>query len=225
MKDDELILIGALDQPLPADSTEMLEKVEKLILNAVEEHNVWKALNVCKELIQVQKISGLGLAKSLFLVRKHWSEFNADDAFEDTVYEYIGVQRYTVDRYVAVWDMFEAGYIPKNLREDLKQRNIKDLIPIANALSQGHEIDAEQWEKIAEAPNFSTVSKIVREDIKGSEPRSGSLTLSLDGVGTIWAFYNGERYFIGSLEISSDEDIVLKAIKRITDNSGILRSN
>ena len=72
MTNDDLLLIGSLDQPLPVDKTEILQKVERIILEAVEEHNQWKALNVCRELVQVQKMSGLGLAKALFMVRKHW---------------------------------------------------------------------------------------------------------------------------------------------------------
>lgn len=222
MNDDELMLVGPLDQPLPAESNEILRKVEALILEAAEEHNQWKALNVCKELVQVQKLSGLGLARALFLVRKNWSKFEASERFEDVAYAYIGLHRHTVDRYINVWEMFEAGYVPKDIEEQIRQRNIKDLIPIANAVAQGYTISEPMWAKIAEAPDFTTVAKIIREDIKGAEPRSSGIMLSVDAEGNLWAFSEGQQYFVGWLEPDSPYDVVRKASERIIANAGIM---
>jgi hypothetical protein len=224
MLNSELIIISGLDQNLPVDSLELEQRVEEIITQAIEEKDAWKALNVCKTMIEIQQLSGIGLAKALYLIKNNWSVFDLKETFEDVAFEYFGKHRFTVDRYLAVQEMHEGEFIPNEFRDDIKQMNIKSQIPIAKALEQGVEITDEQWKKLAQAPDFSTVSKIVREDIKGAEPRKGSLMLSLDNVGSIWCFYDGERYFVGSLEVDVDEEVVMKAIKRIIDNSGILRN-
>lgn len=224
MLDSELIIISGLDQNLPVDSLELEQRVEEIITQAIEEKDAWKALNVCKTMIEIQQLSGIGLAKALYMIKGNWSAFGLKETFEDVAFEYFGKHRFTVDRYLAVQEMYEKKLIPEEMRDDIKQMNIKSQIPIAKALEQGIEIDEEQWRKLAQAPDFSTVSKIVREDIKGAEPRKGSLVLSIDNVGSIWGFYDGDRYFVGSLEVDTDDEIVIKAINRILSNSGIMRS-
>jgi DNA modification methylase len=44
----------------------------------------------------------------------------------------------------------------------------------------------------------------------------------MDDLGSIWAAFEGNRFFVGSLEIDSEEEAVQKAIERIKKGSGIL---
>ena len=181
---DELFLTDGLDQPMKAENDWVLNKIEEVIKRSVEEKNAFVALNACRELVQVAKVSGLGLAKGLFLIKANWEVYEINDEFDNVVYDYVGLAKHTVDRYVKIWEMFENKEIPEIVRETIQQRNIKDLVPIANALAQGYEIKEEEWREIAEAPDYNTVSHIIRA-IKGKPPRKGSLQIYLDKLGSI----------------------------------------
>ncbi len=219
---DELLVFSGLDQPIPADSTEILQRVEEIIRRSVEERNAYTALDACKTLVQVSKISGLALAKALYLIEKNWSNYDETDKFEDIAYIYIGLHKHTVERYTVLWKMYAEKLIPDNISEEIQQHNVKAQIPIALALEQGYEIDDAEWEKLAHAPDLTTVSKILREEVKGKPPRKGSLQAWIDDLGSIWALYKGERFFVGSLEIDSEEEAVQMLIERIKKGAGIL---
>lgn len=222
MNDDTLMIIGSLDQPIQTNNGWVLQRIDEIIDESVEKHNAFIALNACKQLVEVSKTSGLALAKALHLTKQHWDAYDQADEFEAVAYEYLGLHKATVDRYVNVWDMFAGKNIPDELKEEIQQRNIKDLIPVAKALEQGYEIKKDTWQDIADAPDFNTVAKIVREDVKGVAPRSGSLQLYMDSTGTIWAYYNNSKYFVGSLEVDSEDEAVQKSIKRIISGAGVL---
>jgi len=219
---DELIIDTSLDQPIPTDNEEILQRIEEIIRKSVEEHNAYTALDACKTLVQVSKVSGVALAKALYLIEKNWNEYNETDKFEDVVYIYIGLHKHTVERYTVLWKMYAEKLIPDKVSEDIQQHNIKSQIPIALALEQGYEINNDEWEKLAHAPDISTVLKVLREDVRGKPPRKGSLQLWMDDLGSIWAAFEGNRFFVGSLEIDSEEEAVQKAIERIKKGSGIL---
>lgn len=220
---DELQIVTGRDQALPVNSVPILEQVEVAIKESIESGNVYIALNLCRDLIQATKLSGIALAKTLYLLRANWAIFTIEGEFDEIVFDYIGVTQYTVDRYIKVWSLFAEQVIPDNVREKIMQKNIKDQIPIANAIAQGHEITPEQWNEIAKAPDFNTVSRIVREDVKGAEPRSSGLQIKMDNIGTLWAWKTGKRYFIGSLEVTDEEIIVQQAIERLISHGGVMR--
>ena len=220
---DDIMLVGSLDQPIVTDNGWILERIDVIIQESVQKHDAIIALNVCKQLVEISKTSGLALAKALYLIKINWDEYDVGDEFTNTVLDYTGLHQHTIDRYVSVWAMFANHNVPKDLLEEVIQRNIKDLIPVAKAIEQGYEIDRDNWEAIAEATDFAEVAKIVREDIKQKEPRKGSLQLYMDRTGTIWAFQNDERKFVGSLEVTDEDEVVQKAINRIINGSGIIK--
>ena len=219
MPDDELIILSGLDQPLPADNNWALDKVDEYVQHSLDEHNVYIALDVCKQLREVSQIAGLALAKMLYLVKTNWQEYGIEEPFEEVSYEYVGLHHHTVERYIKVWGMFAENIAPVSLQ----QRNIRDLIPIANAVAQGYEITDNEWGKLSDAPDYSTVSRIVREDIKDKEPRKNALQLFLDTDGYITALKDGMTYSVGYLNINSDDDVVQASIERIIRNGGMLR--
>lgn len=222
---DELMLITPLDQSIDTDDLSILDRIDDILKEAIEQKNAYIALNACKSLIQVTKISGLGLAKILYFIHTHWKEFGIEDEFNDVVYEYIGLHKYTVSRYVQVWGMHQENKIPEKFEKEILQRNIKDQIPIATAIKQGYVIEEKDWNKLANASDFQEVSQIVREDIKGKERRKGTLQIFIDKMGAIWAKKEGIRKFVGSLEIRDEDEMVQQAIQRIISNSGMRESS
>lgn len=221
--EDELTIFGGLDQPIPIDNKWILDRVDKIFNESLEKKNSSIIINACKALVQISRESGIALAKALCLLMEHWEAFNPSEPFRDVVYPQLGLHPLTIDRYIAVWKMlYEKA--PKELQDDLRQRNIRDLVPIATAISQGYEIEDKTWKELVVAPDTNTILKIVREDVKGKEPRKGSIQISLDNLGSLWAFQDGRRYFVGTLEVDSEELTVQHAIERLIRNSGILRS-
>lgn len=221
---DELLIVTSFDQSIGTDLS-ILDRIDKILDEAVKQKNAYIALNACKELVQVSKISGLGLAKMLYYVYNKWDEFEIDDAFENIVYEYVGLHKYTVHKYVRVWAMHQENKIPAQFEKEIMQRNIKDQIPIANALVQGYKIDDEQWDQLSNASDFNEVAKIVREDIKGKEPSIDMLRLHIGAMGDIWATKGGQRRLVGALNIRDEDEIVKQAIQRIINNCGILEDS
>ena len=219
---DELAILTGLDQPIPADNKEILERIEIIIQKSVEERNAYTALDACKTLVQISKVSGVALAKALYLIEKNWDSYDEEEEFDDIAYIYIGLHKHTVERYTILWKMYAEKLIPENVSEIIQQHNVKAQIPIARALEQGYEIDDAEWQKLSQAPDLTTVEKIIREDVKGKPPRRGSLQLWIDDLGSMWATYACGRFFVGSLEVDSDEEAVQKAIERIKKGAGIL---
>ena len=175
--------------------------------------------------MQVSKTSGLGLAKILYYIYTDWEDFGIEDKFEDIVYEYVGLHKYTVHKYVRVWAMHQENRIPAKYEQEIMQRNIKEQIPIANALVQGYDINEDNWEKLSNASDFNEVARIVREDIKNKEPSIDALRLRLDNMGAIWAYKAGEKRLVGALNVKDADEIVKQAVQRIINNCGIMEES
>lgn len=224
---DDIMLINTLNTAVEIEDDWVFHKIDKVLAESVEKHSALIALNVGRQLREISRVSGLALAKLIYGMQLNWDSYTdiniQDDKFEDIVVSYIDIHRDNVLRYANVWALFDKKIVPEELVEHIQQRNIKDLIPVGLAISQGYEIEQDAWEKLADAPDYNTVLRTVREDIKNKPPRKGSLQLYLDRTGTIWAFQDEERKFVGSLEVTDEDEVVQKAINRILNGSGILR--
>lgn len=218
----DLLVVTNLDQALDSDSTDTIKWVRQKVSESIINRDISIIMSVINAMIKVSKETGLGLACGLYLINRNWDTFEIDDKFEDYVFTTSGLHKHTIDRYLAVWAMYEEKSVPENLVPQIQQHNIKAQIPIAKAIEQGYEIGDEQWENLAGATDYNEVSKIVR-DIKGKEPRKGSLQLYLDRDGSIKGYSNHIIYDIGWLDPTDDDEVVQKAVARIVSNSGILR--
>jgi hypothetical protein len=220
---DDLLLVGSLDQSVPVDGDWAMSRIDEVLKRSLKERNADLALDMCKQLVAIGQVVGIGLAKALYFLQKNWEKYKIDEAFEDYVFDKIGKHRHTVERYVKIWGMFDNAVVPQDYVEEFQQKSVNELAPIANAVYQGYEISAEEWEKLSEAPDENVISKIVREDIKNQPPRKNTLQLFLDREGTIWAYQDSHRYFVGSLEISATEEPIQQAIERIVGRSRMMK--
>jgi len=218
---DELQITTSLDQYIPADASDALAIVDEVMSFAIEKRNAEVVAEYCKRVLKDMKVKGLTLAKLFYLTEKNWNEFGIEDNFYDTFFVWIGVHQHTITRYVKVWKMLMVA--PPEIADKLKDRNIKDLIPIGNAIARGYQIEDEDWDKIANSADFNELSKIVREDITGQPPRKSGLTLVIDRDGDITAWHMEEPYYIGHLDIKNLDEVVEKAVERIIKNSGMIQ--
>lgn len=218
---NDLIPFDSLDQSLQVDVSDEVDWVNTLFSDAMEKRDPEIMFNYMVKINQQFQIQGIALARACYLMNKYWNSFEVGDNFLDTASDYLGLHRHTIERYIKVWEMLETA--PKEISQELKQKNIQALIPAANALARGYEIEKETWDKIVDAPNYASISKIINEEVTHSEGRSNRLTILLDRSGSLWAISGEERIFIGSLEVEDEREIVKKAIERLTKNAGVMR--
>lgn len=223
MTDDDLLIIGSLDQPIQTNDDWLMNQIDEIMKQSIAQQNVYIALNAGKTMYAIGKAVGKGLAKLLYEVQKNWENYGISEDYGEVVFDYIGLHESNITRYIRVMEMLEEEQIPEQYREDISQMNMRQLIPIATTLSQGYEIEDDEWEKLVDAPDLSTVSKILREDIKEKPMRKGALALYLDNEGSLWAYWNDDRYSIGTLNVHDKNEAVKKAIERITRCAGVLR--
>ena len=211
------IVIGGLDQTLPQSKTEKdwYKRVDEIIVTSVEENNPEIAFHAMESLLNISRFSGKALAKFIYVFHHQWEKFEQRDSLEDRLIDRLGLQPVTIKRYYNVWKFLVEGEVPKEYMDKIKLHPIKCLIPIATMYDQGYEVESNQWLALANAPDPSSIGKIIRK-IKGKEPKKGSLQLEINWKsGEISAWKDGQKYYVGYLETKSKEYPVQQAIKRI----------
>ena len=217
----EVLLFNGLDQALPINDDWILDKVDEIIAESLEKKDAYFALNSCRALKQIAQLSGIALAKFFYLIKENWETYGIGDNFTDTVADYTGTHPATVSKYINIWEMHETKLIPEKFSESIRQRNIKDQVPISTLISQGYEISDDDWQDLADAPDFNTVSAKVRE-LKGREPSKSALLIFISSDGQLSAMQEGEIEFVGFLNVEEAGLIAEKAIQRITKLAGVM---
>lgn len=218
------LVFSGLDQTLPMQKaqTDLLERVDAIIGQAVEDKNPDVAAGAMASLAGISRMSGLASAKFIYTFKFAWKNFPQSkvQSFEDYANDKLGYHKSTVKRYYNVWDMLVSHDIPKEYSDKLKLHPIRCLISIATMWTQGVQVDSNQWMKLANAPDPSTVNKIIRE-IKKVEPKTGSIQIEMSEDGTLYAWQNDKRYFIGSLNVDDTQEVVQKAIARLVGDGRV----
>ena len=216
-------IVQGLDSVLPMEQAQVdiLQRVDDVMTRSIEAGNPDIAANAMKTLLGVSRISGLALSKFIYTFKFQWDNFKRKDSFEEYLEDKLGRGKTTIKRYQRVWEMLVSGDIPREYAEKLKLHPIKSLVPMANLKSQGFELESNDWLRLSNAPDVATVNKIIRE-IKKVPPKSGSLQLQLAEDGSIYAWYKEQRYFVGSLNVDDKNEIVQKAISRITGDGKVM---
>lgn len=222
---DGLILFGSgLDQSLPTEHQFqwVKEQINQRIEKAIQSANLDEATELVRDLVMIAKVAGKELAKVLYTFHEQWKTFDTQETFEEWADRTTGFHVHTIERYIRIETMLNKPEIPTEIRQELADRNLAELFPIANMVEQGYEPSSDQWESILIQPDEVSIRTKVRE-IKGQEPRATALVLRVDDVGSIWAHKDGAKKFVGSLEITDEEPIVKSAVERIIRNSGMLK--
>lgn len=216
-------IVQGLDSVLPMEQAQVdiLQRVDDVMTRSIEAGNPDIAANAMKTLLGVSRISGLALSKFIYTFKFQWDNFKRKDSFEEYLEDKLGRGKTTIKRYQRVWEMLVSVDIPREYAEKLKLHPIKSLVPMANLKSQGFELESNDWLRLSNAPDVATVNKIIRE-IKKVPPKSGSLQLQLSEDGSIYAWYKEQRYFVGSLNVDDTNEIVQKAISRITGDGKVM---
>lgn len=199
--------------------SDVLDAVDLVIDNLHQTNDVYQATTVLKTLEKIGEVAGKAKAKLLFGIHSWWLENNMGD-FTEYVKTQTTLSPTTVDRYVTVQTYLESGEIP----EDISIRPMRELVPIAKALSQGHNISRKQFDKIAKANSQNEIQDILR-NVKNKAPRKSSMQIYWESDGSLNVWQNGQKVFIGFLDKKAYEnvDLAKKAINRLLDTTGVIR--
>lgn len=225
INDDDLMIIDtSLDQSVEVDAEWAIRKVRDTVAQALENKDVTIIERLCIQLMQVNKISGRALVELLYLWEKSWVLFGINENFVDYAYVRVGKHRHTVERYIKVARLLNEGAIPEDYQQEINNKNLNELIPIANAVNQGYEIDNSAWKRLAHATDAAEIREIVNKDVKNFEGRSNNTTLHMSREGYIYAYKpDQERRHVGYLELDNPDPIVQACIERIVSHSGIVK--
>jgi len=212
----DIELVGGIDQTLPIEKAQIsvLKKVDELVVEAVEQGKPEMIFKAMRSLLGVGRVSGLALAKLVYLSKFQWKNFKRREDFYDAAEEEIGRKKVTIQRYYRVWEMLVEKDIPREYTEKLQLHPMKSLIPMAQMLEQGYEVESHQWKKLAEAPDVNTVNKIVRE-IKGKPAKADSLQITWDESNqelSMWK--NGTPHKV-YMTYDENDEVILAGLKRL----------
>lgn len=214
---------GGLDQSLPMKQAQkdIIKRVDEIFDRAVAENDPEIAAIAIENLAGVSRIAGLATAKFFYLVKHGWKNFKLEGTYEEWLSDRLGYEKVTVKRYLRVHEMLVSGEIPKDYLELLQTKPIRELINVGSLIAQGYELESSDWMKLANAPDKASIDKICRE-IKGGPEKKNSLQGEIESDGSIYAWSNGKKYYVGFLKLDAEEEPIIKMCERIIKGGRLL---
>lgn len=189
----------------------------------------------------LDRSSGVGTAKLIHGVNFHWKEFEhekGDNLLAWAVRE-TGHDASTIRKRLCEWEFLTGDYVPKPYRRHIQEYTVRQLDKIfgicvtsrenkevgnLDIVQEDYQITDEHWLRLSEAVDEVMVSDVVRE-IKDKEKKSNHMSLKIDDNGDLWVYQGKTERVVGHLNTIDQNEVVQKAIRRITENSGITPRN
>jgi hypothetical protein len=226
------MMITGLDQSLSVPDSVLktsFKQIDDLVEKARADHSPDDLVQYINQLRVGQHVQGLALAKLLYAMKVYWKEFDIpEERVEDYVVVSTGLSLQTFRKYTDVWEsvIVESQMNPDKfepwLQKSLLSKPITTLMAIAPAAREG-DLEEEDWENIARAPDHATVSQIVRK-ARGQQTNSATkLKIILHEEGSLVASRGDEYVHIGWLNVEENLSKTGKdAIARIVRAANVL---
>lgn len=200
---------------------DFLEGVETVLERIDQTGDFEVGMKVLKGMTALSQAAGLSLAKLLHGMYTRWPD-DDEDGFYDELAGYTTIKRITVERYVNAWSALQV--VPDDYRDQMYLRPTRDLVKLGEAWSQGYTPKDSQWSDLLMAQNSSEFAATLR-GVKNAKPRKSSLMMYLERDGSIYAYKENTKVFIGHININAPEwnEIAQKALERIVKGSGMIR--
>jgi hypothetical protein len=210
------LVLGNLDVFLPVGKAQMeiLSKVDEVVERSVAQNNPDIAFDAMNGLLGVSQVSGLAFAKFVYVMSFQWDGFNRRGTFFENAEEQFGRKEITLKRNYNVWEMLVSGDIPKEYCDKFKTMPIRCLIPIATMWKQKWEVEPHQWMMLANAPDPSTINKIIR-GIKKKEPKKGSMTIEWDAEAKCITMWKNDIPHPVYLQFDENDEIIKAGLARL----------
>lgn len=218
---------SGLDQPLKLPNlSNIIKRVDEIVDAAILSKNPETALDVISRLVQVNRLSGLGLARVLWQFSRRWSELGMGDAFVDVVFESTGLPSETVRRYVQGWDSIENMDVDEETRSNLLDHGIKAIIAIAQKEARsGKRFTRRQLKRISKSEDLSSLRRTMNDILGIAASSQDVLLLHLRRDGSLEAWSGNKKVSVGYLMYSEEdlEDPIRKrAVTRLIEGVGII---
>ena len=207
-----------MDLPTPTNTVEAIETGHWIFDRACQDGSPEIAARAFNQIFAFAQWGAVAMSIATYLIVQNWDEFGLGTDFYTWATQNTGKHIQTFENYYKTGKLL---YECPERQEMLAEKNIGEVIPIANAYQQGYLEEEEHWKSLEMASNEAEVRQTIRE-IKEVEPRKYALVLTLDQDGTIWASKDGVLEVVGALSLSNRTEIVQQAIARITNKSGML---
>jgi len=171
---------------------DVLDAIDNVYQNLINSEDFQQVDQTIDTLLGLQRLSGKSLAKLLYMSKYWWIEHKENENFDDYMESRHGLKKVTIDRYITVWVNIIDGIIPP----ELASRPMRDLVPIAKALSQGYELTKDVIKRLVKATSNSEIGDILR-NVKGKSARKGSRQIRWERDGSIYTWKNNVRKFCG----------------------------
>lgn len=218
----DAIVLGGIDQFLPTRPADkqFLNAVNEKVREAIANKDVREIGNIGKSLLGISQVTGIAFSEYVYTVEAEWAGLKQRDDFFTWAEDAFGKNKVTLERHQRIWEMFVSGDVPKEYVDVFKTMPIRVLIPIANMWSQGYEISDLQWKKLSNAPDPTTVNKLIRE-IKGKGEKAGSLKIEWSrDQKTLTGWENGKPYTISLMY--ADHPVIDKMLARLFGDGRVL---
>jgi hypothetical protein len=113
--------------------------------------------------------------------------------------------------------MLVSGDIPKDYAEKIKLQPVRCLVSIGTMWKQGWEVEPHQWMMLSQAPDPSTVNKIIRA-IKKKPAKKGSLQIEWDAEGKVLTMWENDTPHNVYLTFDENDESIQRGLARLFDD-------
>jgi hypothetical protein len=144
---------------------EILDRVDMVVEQSMTSGNPNVAFRYGQQLRMARHLSGIGLAKLLYMMRERWEHFASDDDFQTVAETEMGVPQDTYKKYTEVWEnVIENAYVASDeaLQLILLGKPIEGLIRLRAGARDG-DFNKKHWEQLARATTVGDMIDVVRD--------------------------------------------------------------
>ena len=199
--------------------TQFLTQAEAVVLEVKKNKDFDMGFAFVRTMKEMKRTLDDGTGLALNGMAEVWEPAEHDgETFEQAVIRETGLDKYTVQRHLKVQRTLPL--IPDEYREEVAGMSLNAKTRVAELIEGGYEMEEEDWLKIVESPSLKDVERVTRE-IKGVEPRSNWLAISIDDNGVLMVHTVRGHFECGRLNVWDDNPDVQKAISRLTSCTGV----
>lgn len=150
-----------------------------------------------------------------------WQEMKLEGDFLDYARDETGKGEETIRRYAKIGKMMNE-FVPIKYQTTLWCRPIRNLVALAQAVSEHGNFSDEEWHQLSRCINGQEVRLRLDEILNHERKPTNRLTITLDRDGGLTAVKRNKREPIGMLRLEPGNELVAEAVQRVIASAGIL---
>lgn len=199
--------------------SEFLTQAEAVVQEVRETKNFAMGFQFISMMKEMKKTLDDGTGLALNGMNDVWkTEEHDDETFEQAIIRVTGLDKWTVQRHLKV--QRNLPLVPEEYRKEVMEMGLNAKSRVAELIEGGYEMEDNDWLNIIQAPSSKDVDRVSRE-IRGVEPRSNWLAISIDDNGVLVVHTTRGHFECGRLNTWDDNPDVQKAISRLTSCTGV----